>query len=64
MISGGAQEELSLHYVLEQVNQEVIGKVEAAGDAELDYDVLSKHVHHKLKSEGVYLIRVEYHLCF
>ncbi len=54
VISGGAQEEISLQQLMEQVNMEVRQEAEAAGEADLDYGDLSKKVHAKLKGQGIH----------
>ena len=51
MIVGGAQEELSLQQLMEEVNQEVMHAAEEA-DKDIDAEELTRRVHMKLKSKG------------
>ncbi|KAK2177332.1 hypothetical protein NP493_607g01025 [Ridgeia piscesae] len=51
VIVGGAQEELSLQQLMEEVNQEVIHAA-AQADEDIDAEDLTRQVHMKLKSRG------------
>ena len=50
MIIGGAQEELSLQHLLEEISQEVQQEAQAFGV--VDEEEVSTRVHQKLKSKG------------
>ena len=52
VIVGGAQEEMSLQLLMEEVNREVVKECAAAGDADIDSEALTRKVHSKLKSKG------------
>ena len=53
MIIGGAQEEMSLQLLMEEVNREVVNECAAAGEADIDSEELTRMVHSKLKSKGI-----------
>ena len=54
VIVGGAQEELSLQQLMEEVNQEVIHAA-AQADEDIDAEDLTRQVHMKLKSRGGFI---------
>ncbi len=51
VIIGGAQEEIALQRLLEEVNRDVVQEAQEFGEA-LDEDALAEKVHSKLKSKG------------
>ena len=55
VIIGGAQEEIALQRLLEEVNRDVVQEAQDLGEA-LDEDALAEKVHTKLKSKGMQLI--------
>ncbi|KAI0212361.1 hypothetical protein LSAT2_002725 [Lamellibrachia satsuma] len=52
VIVGGAQEELSLQQLMEDVNLEVVNECAEAGEEDVDTEELTRKVHMKLKSKG------------
>ena len=57
VITGGAQEELALQRLLEEVNQEVQQEARVQGGGErIDEEALTHKVHAKLKSKGAFSV--------
>ena len=54
VIIGGAQEEMSLQKMIEEVNEEVMAEAQSHAD-QLDTDAIASRVHCKLQSKSEYI---------
>ena len=52
VISGGAQEELSLEALMQEVNEEVEQELRDADEGSYGHRALSKKIHSKMASKG------------
>ena len=52
VIIGGAQEEITLQRLMDEVHEEVMNEMQNKGTEEIDEDLLAFNVHEKLKARG------------
>ena len=63
VIIGGAQEEIALQHLLEEVNQDVQQEAQArGGGANIDEEDLSRRVHAKLQSKGTNSVHLRHYI--